>query len=105
MRITIRVLMPPREERAIRNEVLFREVNTRIAELEDRASGTPELLPLVCECSQTGCAFPIEVDPATFEWVREDPLRFLVAPGHEQLDIEVVLRRGKGYLVVEKHIT
>ena len=96
--------MSPREQRAIRNEELFREVNTHIAKLEDRDPGSAELLPLVCECSQTGCAFPIEVDPATFERVREEPMRFFVYPGHERPDVESVVERGEGYLIVEKHL-
>lgn len=95
--------MSPREERAIRNEALFREVNMHIADLEERHS-TSELLPLICECSTVGCAVPIEVDPGTFEWVREDPLRFFVAPGHERLDVESIVERREGYLIVEKQL-
>src|SRR5262249_3200369 len=38
--------MPPREERAIRNEALFREVNVHIADLEERVRTSGELLPL-----------------------------------------------------------
>jgi hypothetical protein len=37
--------------------------------------------------------------------VRENPLRFLVAPGHEQTDVESVVERREGYLIVEKRIT
>lgn len=94
--------MPPREERAIRNEALFREVNVHIANLEKRVHSTGESLPLLCECVRTGCAFPLQVDPATFEWVRESPMRFVVAPGHEELDVESVVERRDGYLIVEK---
>ena len=94
--------MSPQEERAIRNEALFREVNVHIAELEERVQSTDELLPLVCECAHTGCTVPIEVDRATFERVRENPRRFLVAPGHEQLDLETVLEHRAGYLIVQK---
>jgi hypothetical protein len=98
--------MSPREERAIRNEELFREVNLNIAKLEGRAGRTDwdEPLPLVCECALTGCSFPIEVDADTFEWVRGSPVRFVVAQGHEQLDIETVVEQREGYLIVEKHI-
>jgi len=46
---------------------------------------------------------PIEVDHATFEAVRENPLRFLVVPGHEQPEVESVIERRFGYLIVEKH--
>jgi hypothetical protein len=98
--------MSPREERAIRNEELFREVNVNIADLEERSGDRDmgEPLPLVCECSRTGCAVPIEVDPVTFQRVREEPLQFLVAPGHDELDLELVVERREGYLIVEKHI-
>jgi hypothetical protein len=97
--------MSPREQRVTRNEELLRQVNLRIAELQD---GSPDLtmeglMPLVCECAHTGCTISIEVDPATFEQVRERPLRFLVTPGHEDLDSESVVERREGYLIVEKH--
>jgi hypothetical protein len=94
--------MSPREERAFHNEALFREVNAHIAALEDRIGVVGELLPLICECSHTGCMTQIEVEPATFEQVRQNPLRFLVAPGHEDLDMESIVERREGYLIVEK---
>src|SRR3954469_12141439 len=62
-------------------------------------------LPLLCECARTECSSPIEVDPETFDRVRENPLRFLVAPGHEQLELETVIEQRPGYLIVEKHMT
>jgi hypothetical protein len=95
--------MPPREERAIRNEALFREVNVHIADLEERVHAAGELLPLVCECVRAGCSVSIEVEPGTFNRVRQNPLQFLVVPGHEDLDVESVVERHGGYLVVEKH--
>ena len=97
-------LMSPREARVIRNEALFREVNVRIADLEEGLLGLGEggPLSLVCECVHTGCAIPIAVESATFREVRENPLRFLVAPGHEDLDAESVVERRAGYLIVEK---
>jgi hypothetical protein len=97
--------MSPREQRAIRNEDLFREVNVHIFQLEEKSRGphSGELLPLICECTQSGCNAPIEVDPHTFQWVRESALRFLVAVGHEQLDVETVIGRREGYLIVEKN--
>ena len=96
--------MSPREERAIRNEALFREVNLHIAGLEERVQTTDELLPLVCECARTGCAAAMEVESAIFQRVRENPLCFLVVPGHEQLDVESVVERHHRYFVVEKHV-
>lgn len=95
--------MSPRENRIFRNEALFREVNAHIAELEDRLSSAGELMPLICECANTGCTTLIEVDLGTFQAVRENPLLFLVAPGHE-LDEETVVSRAAGYFIVEKAV-
>lgn len=97
--------MSPREQRVIRNEEVFRDVNAHIADIEERMRDVrfDEPLHLVCECSVVGCAVPLEVDSATFNQVRAQPLRFVVAPGHEDLDIESVVEERPGYLIVEKH--
>jgi hypothetical protein len=95
--------MSPREQRIVHNEELFREVNAHIAELEERISVAGELIPLICECANTGCATQIDVEQATFREVRKSPSRFLVAPGHQRADVETVVERGTGYLIVEKH--
>lgn len=99
--------MSPREQRAIRNEELFRQVNLRIAELQEGSHDlTLEgLMPLVCECSHTGCTVTVEIDPAIFERVRKNPLQYVVAPGHEDLDVETVVERRDAYLVVQKRST
>lgn len=99
--------MSPREQRAIRNEELFRQVNLRIAELQEGSHDlTLEgLMPLVCECSHTGCTVPVEIDPAIFERVRKNPLQYVVAPGHEDLEVETVVERRDAYLVVQKRST
>lgn len=102
-RSNIPVHMSPRDERAIRNEALFREVNVHIADLEVRVHATGEMLPLVCECVRAGCSVPLQVEHSVFRRVREHPLRFIVAPGHEQLDVESVVERDLRYLIVEKH--
>jgi hypothetical protein len=97
--------MSPRETRVTRNEELFRQVNLHIAGLEEGSLSLARdgLLPLVCECAHTGCTTPIEVDPATFEHLHENARRFVVAPGHEDLDTESVVERREGYVIVEKH--
>ena len=92
--------MSPRESRISRNEELFREVNAHIAALEDRISIPGDLLPLICECANTGCTAVIKVEHDTFRVVRANPLRFLVTPGHES-DDERVVDRGAGYVIVE----
>ena len=87
--------MSPRAARVSRNEDLFRQVNLHIAGLEQGSSSLARngLMPLVCECAHTGCTTPIEVDPATFEHIHDNPGRFLVAVGHEDPEAERVVER------------
>jgi hypothetical protein len=93
--------LSPRENRITRNEDLFREVNAHIAKLEDRISIPGDLLPLICECANTGCTTVVHVDPGTFQTVRESPHLFLVSIGHED-DDEAVVGQGAGYVIVQK---
>jgi hypothetical protein len=90
------------EERAARNEALFREVNERIEELHDQleSRGTADF---VCECADATCAQQITVPLATYERVRKDPHLFVVAPGHVRPEIEhVVDEKADGFVIVRK---
>jgi hypothetical protein len=97
--------MDGERERRAKNEALFREVNERIEELSRRAGLDDEdsLLPgFVCECSQETCTELLEATYQQYEAVREHARRFLVLPGHEDLEVDRVIERHKDSLVVEK---
>jgi len=87
-----------REERAARNEALFREVNERVATL---AGGGAIEVGFVCECSDGACVERLHLARDEYHAVRENPRAFIVVPGHEG-DFELVLERHATYLVVEK---
>jgi hypothetical protein len=90
------------EQRAARNEALFREVNQNIALLEER-HGTAATVPVfLCECANPGCTDQFAVEPAEYRRVREHARRFLVRPGHDDPQLERVLETHRDYLVVEK---
>jgi hypothetical protein len=89
------------EERAARNESLFRDVNGEIAKLEARLTRDTSY-PIVCECANMSCAQTLEVERDVYWGVRANPLRFFVAPGHEQPEIERIVGRERGYVIVEK---
>lgn len=91
------------EERAARNEALFREVNERVKEVQTDF-GDPDATEFVCECADETCATRVRVPLATYERVRSNPVRFIVVPGHERADLEHVVERGDGFVVVEKDI-
>ena len=98
--------MPPSEKRVARNEALFREFNERVEDVADtfdlRGEGDSLRVGFVCECGNFDCLERIELTRAAYEEVRSDPKRFVVAPGHEDMEIARVVSRGEGYLVVEK---
>jgi hypothetical protein len=84
-----------------RRQVVFREVNERIAELTGLLNETGVNL-LICECSDPGCAESLEITPEEYEAVRADPARFVVLRGHQMLEGERVVDGNGRYLVVEK---
>jgi hypothetical protein len=94
------------EERIARNEALFREFNERVEDVAEafdvRDEGDALRIEFVCECGDLDCLERIELTRASYEQVRSDPRRFVVVPGHEDMDVARVVARREGYLVVEK---
>jgi hypothetical protein len=90
-----------RAERQGRNESLFREVNERIAELNQtfQVEGRSEFL---CECSREECKEPVSISIGEYETIRRASTRFFVLPGHEDTSVESVVERSERYVVVEK---
>jgi hypothetical protein len=93
--------MPTRAERQGRNESLFREVNERIAEVNQtfHVEGRSEFL---CECSHEECKEPVSISIDEYEDIRRESTRFFVVPGHEDLSVERVIERTERYIVIEK---
>jgi hypothetical protein len=80
---------------------LFREVNERIREFNASfapASSGHEIL--ICECGREGCGARLEVPRDVYEVVFSEGHRYLVAPGHEEPEAEVVVAGAPSYLVV-----
>jgi len=89
-------------ERAARNESLFREVNERIAELEETFARPDELVEFICECSVTACLERVPMTVSEYQDVRAEPTRFFVIPHHLDTRYERVVRDHGRFLVVEK---
>jgi hypothetical protein len=87
-------------ERKATTESLFRDVNERIAE---SAQGfAADEASFVCECGDPTCTDRITADLEEYEEVRSDGTTFLLADGHEDLEIERVVERHRSYNVVRK---
>jgi hypothetical protein len=84
--------------RLVRNQVLFREVNERVREAVAHRGYTEFL----CECSNEDCTETLGLDISEYERLRSNPNLFLVANGHEMLEVDRVVDQGEGYLLVEK---
>jgi hypothetical protein len=84
------------------NEALFRQVNERIEEVNSNLD-SDGLSDFLCECGDDDCTTPISMTLAEYEEVRSVPTYFVIAPGHETVDVEDVVRSGHRYAVVEKH--
>lgn len=89
------------ERRLARNEILFRETNEAIE--RGQWPGSPlKQVRFRCECSHLDCGEAVEITLAEYEQVRSFPRRFLIVIGHEMPEIETVVSRAPGYLIVEK---
>jgi|tagenome__1003787_1003787.scaffolds.fasta_scaffold20601434_2 hypothetical protein len=96
--------MDAREKRLAQNEALYREVNERIQALANRpdhAAAPPEY-DYFCECANADCTLQVRVRRDIYEWVRAEPNRFLIAPGHDTPEVEAIVREENGFSVVEK---
>jgi hypothetical protein len=91
----------PSAERLARNEAFFREVNERIKDVADGLEG-PAPYEFLCECADASCTERISLSPEEYERVRAKSVRFVLAPGHAAPEIEHVVEREAGHIVVDK---
>jgi hypothetical protein len=92
-----------RLSRADKNEQAFQRHNERRAAFEDAGGVSPdEPVPFVCECDDPDCSRAIGMPLAEYERAVEPVDRFIVAPGHEDPAVEVVVEEHDAYLVVSK---
>jgi hypothetical protein len=98
--------MSERSARQARNEALHREVNERLEQLDKRASADwandDERFEFLCECGARQCDARVRIELTEYEDVRRQDDRFAVVPGHENVEIERIVKRGDGYVVVDK---
>jgi hypothetical protein len=91
-----------REERAARNQSLFREVNERIGDLSGRrGSGLNEF---VCECAEETCSELLSMTLDEYETLRQHPAKFAVFAEDQHVwpDVERIVAKNDRYWIVEK---
>jgi len=81
------------------NESVHRTVN----ELREKVALAASTVSMKCECecSRSECNSGFQVTIADYEAVRTSGRRFVVTPGHEEDDEEIIAKTPE-YLVIEK---
>ena len=82
---------------------MYRAVNLEIARVNEEIGGGPhDRLAILCECGEDGCDTTLDVTQAEYDEAHQQRDRFMVAPGHEDEQIEHVVKRTPEYLIVDK---
>jgi hypothetical protein len=87
-----------RRQRAARNQSLFREINERIESI----SSTASFVSFVCECADETCDAQLPLTREEYDRVRSRPNQFVVLPGHNIVDVEVIDVASDRYFIVSK---
>ena len=94
--------MEPPDRRLARNEALFREVNETVQTLVLPSDDESGLHDFFCECSDVECTIRVKLSHSEYETARSEGTRFIVACGHQRLDIERIVLEHDRFLLVEK---
>jgi len=82
---------------------MYRAVNREIEQASEEAGGaSDDQLEVLCECGKVGCSTTLTLTITEYDETHEQQDRFVVASGHEDPQIERVVRRKEHYLVVDK---
>jgi hypothetical protein len=84
-----------RARRAAKKQSVYREVNERIESL----AGPEYSAVFVCECLREECDERISLSLKEYEQIRSSPNRFIVVPGHERSEAEVVQTTDRYHVV------
>ncbi len=103
--------------RKTENEAVFREQNEEIQKGRDNTNNLAReehqlfliddanlKLHYICECSDENCAKRIPLMSKKYNKIHENRKYFVLAPDHELLKIEKIIKMYLKYIIVEKDI-
>lgn len=101
--------------RMAENEVIFRGHNERMqqgfAEVREmgRRTNQEHLIPhddtqlyFYCECADENCQERIRIKPSVYTRIHANRKRFVIVPGHQVAQVEQVVEKASGFMIVEK---
>jgi hypothetical protein len=83
------------------NESIFRRANEDLEQKAQALSFGEQRTPFLCECENPRCTDAVLLARSDYEAVRSDPRRFVIVPGHDVPEDQLVEERD-GFHVVEK---
>ena len=77
-------------------------MNEAIEQQALRFGGVDDEYEFVCECSSADCVERVTLTLRQYEQVRAEGTRFVLAPGHANPEVELVVHSAATHQVVEK---
>jgi hypothetical protein len=97
--------MPNRHDDEARRRGVYRELNDQLAQLDSTFHASKPAatirVTLRCECGNPACVRAIPMMLSDYERVRAEPRRSVIAPNHEDPEVEVVIGGDRFHSVVE----
>jgi hypothetical protein len=88
--------------RAARTQLLFREVNGRLVDLNEAFENLAETGVFVCECASMDCIEQLELPLGEYRRIRAKPRWFVLAPScGRTAEAGRVVEEREGYVVLE----
>ena len=95
--------MDARRERVSRNEAMYRATNREIEQTaKEWGDGSRDQLEVICECGRDDCSEKLDLTIDEYDEAHQERDQFVVASGHEDKQIEHVVKQTERYLVVDK---
>ena len=83
---------------------VFRDVNEQIKRAHEAFGEDGREESFFCECGNRGCTTPLKLPAAEYEALRAHGRRFLIAPNHENPEVERVVEENSHFAVVETFV-
>ena len=98
-------MQPPVDETSDDVQMLFRQVNERVLDLNSGLGPTARIADFVCECRDAECSERLTLSLAQFDAIRRHPNRHVVRSGHVEPAYEHTIDVQNGFSVVERDRT
>ncbi len=89
--------------RARKNEETFAQANEQIRESAE-VNSFDHPVPFLCECSRVTCMESVRLSLTTYREAKAERQAFVLLPGHDDPNVERIIGRRDGYVLVEKFV-